>query len=100
MTLPRPAKQPRADCARPTAPNTSASSENTPAPASGQRSPSAPAVKGTTGSTAEHRVAREVALIRTKLEGDKTNVNAYLQLLERWITRATPNRLMRRALSG
>jgi tetratricopeptide (TPR) repeat protein len=36
--------------------------------------------KGKTGSSSDHRVAREAALIRTRLEADKTNVNAYLQL--------------------
>jgi tetratricopeptide (TPR) repeat protein len=49
-------------------------------PTVGARAPSDPAVKGTTGSSADHRVAREVALIRTRLEADNTNVNAYLQL--------------------
>lgn len=32
------------------------------------------------GSSADHRVAREAALIRTRLATDPTNVNAYLQL--------------------
>ena len=52
----------------------------TPAPAIGPRAAKDNAPKGTTGSTADHRVAREAAIIRTRLEADKTNVNAYLQL--------------------
>jgi tetratricopeptide (TPR) repeat protein len=32
------------------------------------------------GSSADHRVAREAALIRTRLSADPANVNAYLQL--------------------
>jgi tetratricopeptide (TPR) repeat protein len=51
-------------------------------------SPAAPATpvpatepaKGKAGSSADHRVAREAALVRTRLEADKTNVNAYIQL--------------------
>jgi tetratricopeptide (TPR) repeat protein len=41
--------------------------------------PAAPA-KGSTGSSSDHRVAREAAMIRTRLEADKSNVNAYMQL--------------------
>jgi tetratricopeptide (TPR) repeat protein len=37
-------------------------------------------VKGNIGSSADHRVAREAAMIRTKLEADPTNLNCYLQL--------------------
>jgi tetratricopeptide (TPR) repeat protein len=57
-----------------TAPVPETAAANTPRPAS------EPALKGLTGSSADHRVAREVAMIRTRLETDKTNVNAYLQL--------------------
>jgi tetratricopeptide (TPR) repeat protein len=38
------------------------------------------AAKPVGASSADHRVAREAALIRTRLAADPTNVNAYLQL--------------------
>jgi tetratricopeptide (TPR) repeat protein len=44
------------------------------------KAPAAAPAKGSTVSSADHRVAREAAIIRTKLEADKTNVNGYLQL--------------------
>jgi tetratricopeptide (TPR) repeat protein len=51
-----------------------------PAPSPGRTAAPDPAAKGTVGSSADHRVAREAALIRTRLEADNTNLNAYLQL--------------------
>jgi tetratricopeptide (TPR) repeat protein len=56
---------------------------NSPTADTGSANPGSSAanpVKGKAGSSADHRVAREAALIRTRLDADKTNVNAYLQL--------------------
>jgi tetratricopeptide (TPR) repeat protein len=65
---------------RPGQPTPAAPDSLTGMPAAGPAKPADTPRAGTTGSSADHRVAREAALIRTRLEADNTNVNAYLQL--------------------
>ncbi len=56
---------------------------NTPLPPTGPgaaKDAAAKGEKGDTTSSADHRVAREAAILRSRIEADRTNVNGYLQL--------------------